>query len=58
MSLVAQIALAIGSHFRYRGEGSQIFWIRFGEGCRAGCRPRCRLMFSWWCVWVSVRRSF
>ncbi len=47
-----------GSYFKYRGEGSQIFWIRFGGGCRAGCRPRCRLIFTWWCVWVSVRRFF
>ena len=47
-----------GSYFKYRGEGSQIFWIRFGGGCQAGCRPRRRLMFSWWCVWVNVRRFF
>ena len=25
------------------GEGSQIL-IRFGGGCGAGCRPRCRMM--------------
>ena len=43
-----------GSYFKYRGEGSQIFWIRFGGGCRAGCRPRCRLMCV--LVWVRVRR--
>ena len=30
--------------------------FRFGLGRRAGCCLRCRLMFSWWCVWVSVRR--
>ena len=47
-----------GSYFKYRGEGSQNFWIRFGGGCRAGCRPRCRLIFSWWRIWVSVRRFF
>ena len=42
-----------GSYFKYRGEGSQIFWIRFGgRGCRAGCRPRCRLM----CVRVRALR--
>ena len=37
-----------GPYFKYRGEGSQIL-IRFFLGCRAGGRPRCRLM----CVWVS-----
>ena len=36
-----------GSYFKYGGKGLQIFWIRFG-GCRGGCRPRSRLMFSWW----------
>ena len=40
------------------GECTQIFWIRVGgavgRGLSAGCRLRCRLMFSWWCVWLSV----
>ena len=44
-----------GSYFKCRGEGSQVFWIRFGGGCRAGCRPRYRPMFDWWCVWVRHR---
>ena len=36
--------------------GSQIFWIRFGGGCREGCRLKCRLMFSWWrvCMYVCI----
>ena len=42
-----------GSYFKYRGEGSQILWIRFGGGCRAGCRLRRRLI----CVWVRARKS-
>lgn len=25
-----------GSYFKYRGEGSQIFWIRFGSAGRGG----------------------
>ena len=32
-----------GFYFQYRGEGSQIL-VRFGGGCWAGCRPRCRLI--------------
>ena len=36
----------------YVGECTQIFWIRFGGHCRAGCCLRCRLLF------VSVRRFF
>ena len=32
-----------GFYFQFRGEGSQIL-IRFGGGCWAGCRPRCRLI--------------
>ena len=39
-----------------RGKGSQIFGFVLGGSCRAGCRVRGRLMFSWWHVWVSVRR--
>ena len=42
-----------GSYFKYRGQGSQVFWIRCRGCCRAGCRWRCRLM----CVWVKVFRS-
>ena len=30
--LFPQIALAIGVFFKYRGEGPQISWIRFGWG--------------------------
>ena len=40
------------------GECTQIFGIGFGGGCKKRCRPRYRLMFSWSCVWVSVRRFF
>ena len=47
-----------GSYLKYRDEGSQIFWIWFGGGCRAGCRLRDRLMFSWWCVYGRVYADF
>ena len=47
-----------GPYFKYRGDGSQNFLDLFWGGCGAGCRLRGRLMFSWWCVWVSVRRIF
>ena len=42
-----------GSYFKYRGEGSQILWIRFGGGCRAGRRLMRRLI----CVWVRARKA-
>ena len=38
------------------GGCTRIFWIRFRGACQAGCCPRYRPMFNWWCVWVSVRR--
>ena len=39
-----------GSYFKYRGKGSQTFWIRFGGAVGQGVvlGPRCRQM----CVWV------
>ena len=35
------------------GECTETFWIRF-RGAVLGCR----LLFNWWCVWVSVLRFF
>ena len=43
-----------GSYFKYRGEGSQILWIRFGGSCQAGCCPRSHLIF----VWVRACKFF
>ena len=52
MPLVAQIALAIGVLTSGIGVRTPRFFGFVLGGLWAGCRPRCRLMFSWWCVGV------